>query len=193
MAGSSILALLSVCTLALGQTPVDETNGESTIKVVKKRRKEPAPPPATSQTPKIERAMTPPPPRTTPPPPPAPKVDPLPRAPAPKAEPRRERLVPSQKIETNAGSTKVLPWVTLGISAVAIAVGSVFAVKTVNTLDDTELELELKTNKKGNTVEIPEEFRDRQKSVFLNSLGATVLISAGVSGGIASVVALSSD
>lgn len=193
MVGSSLFAFIGTCVLTLGQLPIDETNSESTIKVIKKKKKGTDSAEKKKQVPQARRVSTPPPPRVAPTPAPKTEAKALPRAPAPKTAPRQDRLVPSQKIEGKVGSTKVLPWVTLGVSAVAVAVGSVFAVKTVRSLDQQEFELELDTRKDGDRIEVPEEFRDQQKSVFIGGLTATVLISAGVSGGIASVVALSSD
>jgi hypothetical protein len=181
------MTLLTSYALLTAQTPIDETNAQSTIKVKKKAPKEaprveqpaidqPAPPPPAPP----QRAADPPPP-------------PLPRIAAPPPPQVRSRVAPTHVIQTDAGKpAKVVPWITLGASVAATAVGIFFAVRTTKTLEEqAELEFEINTSK--SRVNIPEEFTANQKAVFVNSITATVLISAGISGALASTIALSMD
>jgi hypothetical protein len=177
MAASTILSLMTALSL-IGQEPVDESNASSTIVVRRKEREaKEAPPP--------EPALRPP--SITPPVRPAAVAAPsIPRVSSP--PPPKASLAPAQILETDVESPKVLPWVTLGLSAVSIGVGAFFAVRTANALNTDELELEL--NRKGDKIVVPEEFKDHEKAVFANGITATVLISAGVSGAIASTISL---
>jgi hypothetical protein len=90
-------------------------------------------------------------------------------------------------VETEVREVRVLPWVTLGLSAVALGVGAYFAVETTKLLNQ---DLALDVDVRGSTVTIPKQLRDHQRDIFLNGLGATVLISAGVSGLLASILSL---
>jgi hypothetical protein len=177
---SSIIALLTSCALLTAQVPIEETSGQSTIKVKKKKKveEEPVEPPVheappTPAPPQVRRAAVP---QVAPPPPPP--------------RPSEARAAPAQLLETRpAPRTEILPWVALAGSVVATGIGIFFAVRTGKTIDEqSELEFELNTSK--SRVKIPEEFTDNQKAVFINSITATVLISAGLSGTIASSVAL---
>ncbi len=177
----SILPLLTSYALLTAQTPIDESTAQSTIKVVKKDRKdtsvevpeakaeeEQAPPPPPAQSAPIPRIAAPPPPAATP-----------------------VRLAPTQVIQAERSRPiKVVPWITLGGSIAAVAVGVFFAVRTTKALA-AQSDLEFEINTKKTEVSIPDEFTANQKSIFINGLVSTVLISAGVSGAIASTVALS--
>lgn len=185
----SALALFLALQLAAQSAPVADASGGSTIKVVKKK----APPEEESQ-----RRSAPPPraaPLTPAPVDPPPLLNSAPiggrvspvnlgltAAPAPEPIIRLEGTPPKEP--------RILPWITLGGSAIAAVVGAVFAVKTVDAVDALG-ELDAKVS--GTKVTLPDEFKDQQKAVFTNGLTATLLLSSAVAGAIASSVILASD
>lgn len=186
------LALFLALQLTAQSAPIADASGGSTIKVVKKkaapeeenqRRSAPTPPrnstlaPAAVETPPLASGA------------PAPiggRVSPvnleLRAAPAPAPVISLEGTPPKEP--------RILPWVTLGGSAIAAVVGAVFAVKTMEAVDALG-ELDAKVS--GTKVTLPDEFKDQQKAVFTNGLTATLLLSSAVAGAIASSVILASD
>jgi hypothetical protein len=203
---SSILPLIMTYAFLSAQIPIDETKGQSTITVKKKKKKKEedtaaetpkanvAPPPPRAPR-AVERRMEPPvqPPVARPEPPP-PQPPPPPQrltAPPPAAAPSAAGN--AQLIQTERPRpVRILPWVTLAGSVVATGIGVFFAVQTTKALAaQNELEFEINTSK--SKVNIPEEFTDNQRSIFINGITSTVLISAGISGAIASTVALTID
>jgi len=185
------LALFLALQLTAQSAPLADASGGSTIKVVKKK----APP---------EEETTR---RTTPPPPRSSVLSPAPVEPQPLVTsaptPIGARVAnvdlglpaptrtPALTLEgTPPKEPRILPWVTLGGSAIAAVVGAVFAVKTVDAVDALG-ELDAKVT--GTKVTLPDEFKDQQKAVFTNGLAATLLLSSAVAGAIASSVILASD
>lgn len=186
------LALFLALQLTAQSAPIADASGGSTIKVVKKK----APPDEDTQP-----RSAPPRPRSAPLTAAAIEGEPLaPNAAAPiggRVSPvdlgLRAAPAPAPTITlegTPPKEPRILPWITLGGSAVAAVVGAVFAVKTVDAVDALG-ELDAKVS--GTKVTLPDEFKDQQKAVFTNGLAATLLLSSAVAGAIASSVILASD
>jgi hypothetical protein len=107
---------------------------------------------------------------------------------APKPPPIEAQIVETER----PSKVKILPWVTLAGGVVATGIGVFFAVRTTAALKaQNDLEFDINTSKRK--VNIPDEFTDNQRDIYINGITSTVLISAGISGIIASCIGLSPD
>jgi hypothetical protein len=187
---------------------------ESTIEVVPAKPKARSEPPAREEDESAPESKPEPKPKAQSKPKPVPEAEPGPKAapePAPAAEPEssagsdppsqtpaRSTLPPAPKatappppgVRPGAAPDrpKVRPWpyITLAASSVAIVAGSVLladAASTVSDADNFEIEVE-----PDGDVEVTDRFVDAQRSVVINGLSGTLLLSTGIAGALTSVL-----
>lgn len=112
--------------------------------------------------------------------------------PAPAAAPGLPRAAPPQPDLTAPAvvdsSPKVLPWITLAGSVAAGVAGAVFMSRAISALNE-DIQVDLKTTNTG-VVEIPQQIEDQQRRVLTNGVAGTALLTAALTGTIASLIAL---
>ena len=184
-------ALVASFALLLGASPALAEEPGSTIKVVPAKRRAPEPTP-TEASPAPRKTSADGSPVRAPD-----RASALPAAPPLPAVPRSEEhhatgLTPDPRLSTQARGPGPLPWVTLTGSLLVGAAGAVFAVRTMNAIDEG-MQIEVTGAMSGGTVRLPAEFQDQQRAIIGNGLAATVLISTAAAGAVTSLILLLSQ